>query len=100
MKTRAAIAFEAGQPLEIVELDLEGPKQGEVLVEIMATGICHTDEFTLSGADPEGLFPAILGHEGAGIVREIGAGVTSLAVGDHVIPLYTPECRECEYCLH
>jgi len=93
MKTRAAIAFEAGQPLEIVELDLEGPKQGEVLVEIMATGICHTDEFTLSGADPEGLFPAILGHEGAGIVREIGAGVTSLAVGDHVIPLYTPECR-------
>ena len=100
MKTRAAIAFEAGQPLEIVELDLEGPKQGEVLVEIMATGICHTDEFTLSGADPEGLFPAILGHEGAGIVREVGAGVTSLVAGDHVIPLYTPECRECDYCLH
>ena len=100
MKTRAAIAFEAGQPLEIVELDLEGPKQGEVLVEIRATGICHTDEFTLSGADPEGLFPAILGHEGAGIVREVGAGVTSLAAGDHVIPLYTPECRECDYCLH
>ena len=89
MKTRAAIAFEVGKPLEIVELDLEAPKQGEVLVEIMATGICHTDEFTLSGADPEGLFPAILGHEGAGIVREIGAGVTSLAVGDNVIPLYT-----------
>ena len=100
MKTRAAIAFEAGQPLEIVELDLEGPKQGEVLVEIMATGICHTDEFTLSGADPEGLFPAILGHEGACIVREVGAGVTSLVAGDHVIPLYTPECRECDYCLH
>ncbi len=100
MKTRAAISFEAGQPLEIVELDLEGPKQGEVLVEIMATGICHTDEFTLSGADPEGLFPAILGHEGAGIVREVGAGVTSLVAGDHVIPLYTPECRECDYCLH
>ena len=100
MKTRAAIAFEAGKPLEIVELDLEGPKQGEVLVEIMATGICHTDEFTLSGADPEGLFPVILGHEGAGIVREIGAGVTSLSVGDNVIPLYTPECRECDYCLH
>mgnify|MGYP003323773019 CR=1 FL=1 len=100
MKTRAAIAFEAGKPLEIVELDLEGPKQGEVLVEIMATGICHTDEFTLSGADPEGLFPAILGHEGAGIVREIGAGVTSLAVGDHVIPLYTPACRTCAFCLH
>ena len=100
MKTRAAVAFEAGQPLEIIELDLAGPKAGEALVEIKATGICHTDEFTLSGADPEGLFPAILGHEGAGIVREIGAGVTSLAVGDHVIPLYTPECRECEYCLH
>ena len=100
MKTRAAVAFEAGQPLEIVELDLEGPKAGEVLVEIMATGICHTDEFTRSGADPEGLFPAILGHEGAGIVREIGPGVTSLQPGDHVIPLYTPECRECDYCLH
>ena len=100
MKTRAAIAFEAGKPLEIVELDLEGPKQGEVLVEIMATGICHTDEFTLSGADPDGLFPAILGHEGAGFGRAIGAGVTSLAVGDDVIPLYTPECRECDYCLH
>ena len=100
MKTRAAVAFEAGQPLEIVELDLEGPRAGEVLVEIMATGICHTDEFTRSGADPEGLFPAILGHEGAGIVRETGPGVTSLQPGDHVIPLYTPECRECDYCLH
>jgi len=100
MKTRAAVAFEAGQPLEIVEVDLEGPKAGEVLVEIMATGVCHTDEFTLSGADPEGAFPAILGHEGAGIVREIGPGVTDLKVGDHVIPLYTAECRTCEYCLN
>src|SRR6056300_628998 len=100
MKTRAAVAVAAGKPLEIMEVDLDGPRQGEVLVEIMATGICHTDEFTLSGADPEGMFPAILGHEGAGIVRAIGAGVTSVAVGDHVIPLYTPECRECEYCLH
>ena len=100
MKTRAAVAFEAGKPLEIVEVDLEGPQAGEVLVEIIATGVCHTDEFTRSGADPEGIFPAILGHEGAGIVREIGEGVTSLSVGDHVIPLYTPECRECEYCLH
>ena len=100
MKTRAAVAFEAGKPLEIVEVDLEGPKKGEVLVEIIATGVCHTDEFTRSGADPEGIFPAILGHEGAGIVREIGEGVTTLEVGDHVIPLYTPECRECEYCLH
>ena len=100
MKTRAAVAVAAGKPLEIMEVDLDGPRQGEVLVEIMATGICHTDEVTLSGADPEGMFPAILGHEGAGIVREIGAGVTSVAVGDHVIPLYTPECRECDYCLH
>ncbi|MEM7426262.1 MAG: S-(hydroxymethyl)glutathione dehydrogenase/class III alcohol dehydrogenase [Pseudomonadota bacterium] len=100
MKTRAAVAFEAGKPLEIVEVDLEGPREGEVLVEIKATGICHTDEFTLSGADPEGAFPAILGHEGAGIVQEVGPGVTSLKPGDHVIPLYTPECRECEYCLH
>lgn len=100
MKTRAAVAFEAGRPLEIVEVDLAGPRQGEVLIEIMATGICHTDEFTKSGADPEGIFPAILGHEGAGIVREVGPGVTSLMVGDHVIPLYTPECRQCEYCLH
>ena len=100
MKTRAAVAIEAGKPLEIMGVDLDGPRAGEVLVEIMATGICHTDEFTLSGADPEGMFPAILGHEGAGIVREIGAGVKSVAVGDHVIPLYTPECRECDYCLH
>ena len=100
MKTRAAVAFAAGQPLEIVELDLEGPKAGEVLVEVKATGVCHTDEFTLSGADPEGQFPAILGHEGAGIVREVGPGVTGLKPGDHVIPLYTPECRQCEYCLN
>jgi len=92
MKTRAAVAFEAKKPLEIVELDLEGPKDGEVLVEIMATGICHTDAYTLDGLDSEGLFPSILGHEGAGIVREIGKGVTSVAAGDHVIPLYTPEC--------
>lgn len=100
MKTRAAVAFEAGKPLEIVELDLEGPQTGEVLVEVMATGVCHTDAFTLSGDDPEGAFPAVLGHEGAGIVREVGAGVTSLKPGDHVIPLYTAECRECEYCLN
>jgi S-(hydroxymethyl)glutathione dehydrogenase/alcohol dehydrogenase len=99
MKTRAAVAFEAGKPLEIVEVDLEGPKAGEVMVEIKATGICHTDEFTLSGADPEGLFPAILGHEGAGVVVEVGPGVTSVKPGDHVIPLYTPECRQCPSCL-
>ncbi|MPZ45531.1 MAG: S-(hydroxymethyl)glutathione dehydrogenase/class III alcohol dehydrogenase [Betaproteobacteria bacterium] len=99
MKTRAAVAHKAGAPLTIETVELEGPKTGEVLVEIKATGICHTDEFTLSGADPEGLFPAILGHEGAGVVVEVGAGVTSLAKGDHVIPLYTPECRQCEYCL-
>ncbi len=99
MKTRAAVAFAAGKPLEIVELDLEGPKTGEVLVEIKATGVCHTDEFTLSGADPEGLFPAVLGHEGAGVVVEVGAGVTSVKPGDHVIPLYTPECRQCPSCL-
>ena len=99
MKTRAAVAFEAKRPLEIVELDLEGPKAGEVLVEIMATGICHTDAYTLDGLDSEGLFPSVLGHEGAGIVREIGAGVTSVAPGDHVIPLYTPECRQCKSCL-
>ncbi|MEL6196268.1 MAG: alcohol dehydrogenase catalytic domain-containing protein, partial [Pseudomonadota bacterium] len=100
MRTRAAVAFEAGRPLEVVEVNLEGPKAGEVLVEIKATGLCHTDEFTRSGADPEGLFPAILGHEGAGVVLETGAGVTSVKPGDHVIPLYTPECRDCEYCLH
>ena len=100
MKTRAAVAFEAGKPLEIAELDLEGPRAGEVLVEIKATGVCHTDAFTLSGDDPEGAFPAVLGHEGAGVVVETGPGVTSLKAGDHVIPLYTPECRECEYCLH
>ncbi len=100
MKTRAAVAFEAGMPLEVVELDLEGPKAGEVLVEIKATGVCHTDEFTRSGADPEGAFPAVLGHEGAGVVLEVGPGVTSLKPGDHVIPLYTAECRECEYCLN
>jgi S-(hydroxymethyl)glutathione dehydrogenase / alcohol dehydrogenase len=99
MKTRAAVAHKAGTPLTIETVDLEGPKAGEVLVEIKATGICHTDEFTLSGADPEGLFPAILGHEGAGVVVDVGPGVTSLAKGDHVIPLYTPECRQCEYCL-
>ena len=99
MKTRAAVAFEAKKPLEIVELDLEGPKAGEVLVEIKATGICHTDAYTLDGFDSEGIFPSILGHEGAGIVREVGAGVTSVAVGDHVIPLYTPECRQCKSCL-
>ena len=99
MKTRAAVARKAGEKLSLEEVDLEGPRAGEVLVEIKATGICHTDEFTLSGADPEGLFPAILGHEGAGVVVDIGPGVTSLAKGDHVIPLYTPECRQCEYCL-
>ena len=100
MRTTAAVAVEAGKPLEIMEVNLEGPKAGEVLVEVKATGLCHTDDFTLSGADPEGLFPAILGHEGAGVVVEVGPGVTSLEVGDHVIPLYTPECRECEYCLN
>ncbi len=99
MKTRAAVAFKAGAPLEIVDVDLAGPKAGEVLVEIKATGVCHTDEFTRSGDDPEGLFPAILGHEGAGVVVEVGPGVTSVAAGDHVIPLYTPECRQCKYCL-
>lgn len=100
MKTRAAVAFQAGKPLSIEEVDLEGPKEGEVLVEIKATGVCHTDEFTLSGADPEGAFPAILGHEGAGVVVDVGPGVRSLKKGDHVIPLYTPECRECDYCLN
>ena len=99
MKTRAAVAWKAGAPLTIETVDLEGPRAGEVLVEIKATGICHTDQYTLSGADPEGLFPAILGHEGAGIVLEVGAGVTSLQRDDHVIPLYTPECRQCKFCL-
>src|SRR5215204_197887 len=98
METRAAVAHKAGQPLSIETVRLDGPKAGEVLVEIKATGICHTDAYTLSGADPEGLFPAILGHEGAGIVVDIGPGVTSLKKGDHVIPLYTPECRECPSC--
>jgi S-(hydroxymethyl)glutathione dehydrogenase/alcohol dehydrogenase len=98
MDTRAAVAIQAGRPLEVMTVQLEGPKAGEVLVEIKATGICHTDDFTLSGADPEGLFPAILGHEGAGIVVDVGPGVTSLKKGDHVIPLYTPECRECYSC--
>ncbi|MBV8703405.1 MAG: S-(hydroxymethyl)glutathione dehydrogenase/class III alcohol dehydrogenase [Acetobacteraceae bacterium] len=99
MDVRAAVAFEAGQPLAIETVQLEGPREGEVLVEVKATGICHTDKYTLSGADPEGLFPAILGHEGAGVVVEVGPGVRGLKKGDHVIPLYTPECRECEYCL-
>ncbi|NMG40935.1 S-(hydroxymethyl)glutathione dehydrogenase/class III alcohol dehydrogenase [Chelativorans sp. ZYF759] len=99
MKTRAAVATAAGKPLEIMEVDLEGPREGEVLIEVKATGICHTDEFTLSGADPEGIFPAILGHEGAGIVVDVGPGVTSVKKGDHVIPLYTPECRSCPSCL-
>jgi S-(hydroxymethyl)glutathione dehydrogenase/alcohol dehydrogenase len=99
MRTRAAVALEAGKPLEIMEVELEGPKAGEVLIEVKATGLCHTDEFTRSGADPEGLFPTILGHEGAGIVLEVGEGVTTLQPGDHVIPLYTPECRECYACL-
>ena len=99
MKTRAAIAFEPNRPLVIEEVDLEGPNAGEVLVELEATGICHTDEFTRSGGDPEGLFPVILGHEGAGVVVEVGAGVTSVKPGDHVIPLYTPECRQCKSCL-
>ncbi|MDP3299155.1 MAG: alcohol dehydrogenase catalytic domain-containing protein, partial [Phenylobacterium sp.] len=99
MKTRAAVAFEAKKPLEIVELDLEGPKAFEVLVEIKATGICHTDAYTLDGLDSEGVFPSILGHEGAGVVVEVGQGVTSLKPGDHVIPLYTPECRQCKSCL-
>ena len=99
MKVKAAVAHKAGAPLTIEDVDLDGPRSGEVLVEIKATGICHTDEFTLSGADPEGLFPAILGHEGAGVVVDVGPNVKSLKKGDHVIPLYVPECRECEYCV-
>ncbi len=100
MDIKAAVVFEADKPLSIETVQLEGPKEGEVLVEIKATGICHTDEYTRSGADPEGLFPSVLGHEGAGIVTDVGPGISSLEVGDHVIPLYTPECRECEYCLN
>ena len=100
MKSRAAIAFAPSNPLEIVEVDVAGPRAGEVMVEIKASGVCHTDAFTLSGNDPEGVFPAILGHEGAGVVVEVGQGVTTVKPGDHVIPLYTPECRECDYCLH
>ncbi|HSH47044.1 MAG TPA: S-(hydroxymethyl)glutathione dehydrogenase/class III alcohol dehydrogenase, partial [Halomonas sp.] len=99
MKSRAAIALEAGKPLELVEIDVEGPRAGEALVRMAATSVCHTDAFTLSGADPEGLFPSVLGHEGAGIVEEVGEGVTGLRPGDHVIPLYTAECRQCKYCL-
>lgn len=99
MKTTAAVAWAAGKPLEIEQVDLQGPQAGEVLVRMVATGVCHTDAFTLSGEDPEGAFPVILGHEGGGVVEEVGAGVTSLVPGDHVIPLYTPECRECKYCL-
>jgi S-(hydroxymethyl)glutathione dehydrogenase/alcohol dehydrogenase len=98
MKSRAAVAIEAGKPLEIAEVDVQGPKDGEVLVRMVATGVCHTDAFTLSGDDPEGIFPSILGHEGGGIIEEIGAGVTSVKPGDHVIPLYTPECGECSFC--
>src|SRR3569832_1495257 len=98
MKTRAAVAWKAGQPLEVTTVDLAGPKAGEVLVEIKASGVCHTDEFTRSGGDPEGLFPVIFGHEGAGIVVDEGPGVTTLRKGDHVIPLYTPECRQCKSC--
>src|SRR6478752_9461283 len=98
MKTRAAVAWEAGKPLSIEDGQIAGPKAGEVLVRIVATGVCHTDAFTLSGADPEGLFPAILGHEGGGVVEEVGTGVTSVKPGDHVIPLYTPECGKCKFC--
>ncbi|HVR81268.1 MAG TPA: S-(hydroxymethyl)glutathione dehydrogenase/class III alcohol dehydrogenase [Luteimonas sp.] len=99
MKSRAAVAWAAGQPLEVTQIDVEGPRAGEVLVRIVATGVCHTDAFTLSGDDPEGVFPAVLGHEGGGIVEEVGPGVTSVKVGDHVIPLYTAECRKCKFCL-
>src|SRR3712207_9070468 len=99
MDVKAAVAFEAGKPLSIETVQLEGPQEGEVLVEIKATGVCHTDAFTLSGADPEGLFPSVLGHEGAGVVVEVGPGVTGVSEGDHVIPLYTPECRQCKSCL-
>ncbi len=98
MKTRAAVAWEAGKPLRVEEIDVGGPRAGEVLVRVVATGVCHTDAYTLSGADPDGLFPTVLGHEGGAIVEEVGAGVLSLKPGDHVIPLYTPECRECKFC--
>src|SRR6476620_1710308 len=100
MKVRAAVARKPGAPLTLEELDLEGPRAGEVLVEIKASGVCHTDAYTLSGQDSEGIFPSILGHEGAGVVVDVGSGVTSVKKGDHVIPLYTPECRQCEYCLN
>ena len=100
MKTKAAVAFEPNKPLEIVELDLAAPRKGEVLVEIVASGVCHTDAYTLDGRNPGGYFPVVLGHEGAGIVREVGGNVHGLKPGDHVIPLYTPECRECDLCLH
>src|SRR5260221_3023687 len=100
MKAKAAVAFEKGQPLELAEVDPDGPRAGEVMIELKATGVCHTDAFTLSGEDPEGRFPTVLGHEGAGIVVEVARGVASFASGDHVIPLYTPECRQCEYCLN
>ena len=98
MKVKAAVAWEAAKPLEVDEIDLEGPKAGEVLVRLAATGVCHTDAYTLSGRDPEGLFPAVLGHEGAGVVEDVGEGVTSVKPGDHVIPLYIPECGQCRYC--
>ena len=99
MKTRAAIAFAAAKPLVVDEIDIEGPHEGECLVRLAATGVCHTDAYTLSGVDPEGLFPTVLGHEGAGVIEELGTGVKSLGAGDHVIPLYVPECRECKFCL-
>ena len=99
MKVRAAVAWEAGQALEVQQVDLQGPKQGEVLIQTKASGVCHTDAYTLSGADPEGIFPCILGHEGGGVVVEVGPGVTSVAPGDHVIPLYVPECGQCKFCL-
>ncbi len=98
MKTRAAVAWEAGKPLEVTEVELDGPREGEILIRNVATGVCHTDAYTLSGEDPEGLFPSILGHEGGAIVEEVGVGVSSVSVGDHVIPLYVPECGECKFC--
>ena len=98
MKTRAAVAWEAGKPLEVIEIDLEGPREGEVLIRNVATGVCHTDAFTLSGEDPEGIFPSVLGHEGGAVVEEIGPGVSSVTVGDQLIPLYPPECGKCKFC--